>query len=436
MAYSYQVYSGSTVTNNSFAVTQIDGYLQLSHLKVYKNDVLQASGYTFTQPSGVLTLSFSTAPIATDIIVVRRETPKTQATRVVDFSDGSVLTANDLDRSAIQLLFIAQEAQDTGNGSIGPTLNEQDWDADGKRITNVGLPIDATDAVTKQYIDGVTLYGDGFLGTPQAWSFTGNGSSTIFSFSPVALSTDPNFFIVEVGGVLQRPVTDYDVFGSYIQFVSAPPATVGIRVRNIGITRNVAAFNNEVIFKDGVEFEAEVVFDGPVTFNSTVTAGAGVTLPGATPIGGIIMWSGSVASIPANWALCNGSSGTPDLRNKFIVGAGVGAGSTYAVDATGGTPDAVVVNHTHDAGSLSAASAGAHTHTYQTGYNTALTPVGSNGSFGGGTPDDGSSIYTTSSSGAHTHSISGSVANPVGGVTGVNANLPPYYALAYIMRTA
>ena len=435
MAYSYQVYSGPSVTNNSFAVTQIDGYLQLSHLKVYKNDVLQASGYTFTQPSGVLTLSFSTAPVATDIIVVRRETPKTQATRVVDFSDGSVLTANDLDRSAIQLLFIAQEAQDTGNGSIGPTLDEQDWDADGKRITNVGLPTDATDAVTKQYIDGVTLYGDGFLGTPQAWSFTGDGSSTAFSFSPLALATDPNFFIVEVGGVLQRPVTDYDVFGSYIQFVSAPPATVGIRVRNIGITRNVAAFNNEVIFNDGVEFEAEAVFDGPVTFNSTVTVGAGVTLPGATPIGGIIMWSGSIASIPANWALCNGSSGTPDLRNKFIVGAG----STYAVAATGGSPDAVLVNHTHAAGTLAAAAAGGHNHQFK-GYD-------SNAEGGGGAtniefvatweiPNWTRGVGNVSTVADHTHSISGSVANPVGGVSGVNQNLPPYYALAYIMRIA
>jgi len=420
MAYSYQIFTGS---GNSYQVTQIDGYLQLSHLKVYKNDVLQTSGYTFTQPSGVLTLSFSSAPIATDVIVVRRETPKTEATRVVDFTDGSVLTASDLDRSALQLLYIAQEAQDTGNGSIGSTLNEQDWDADGKRITNVGLPIDSKDAVTKQYIDGITLYGDGYVGTPQAWSFTGDGATTIFSFNPQALATDPNFFIVEVGGVLQRPVTDYDVFGSYIQFVSAPPNTVGIRVRNIGITRNVAAFNNEVIFNDGVEFNAEAIFDGPVTFNSTVTVGAGVTLPGATPIGGIIMWSGSVASIPANWALCNGSSGTPDLRNKFIVGAG----STYAVAATGGSANAVVVDHTH--GATSTVLDPGHVHAYN--YRTSVAnQSGSSTACWTGT----TTANTTSSTTGIT--VNTTIASPVGGVSGVNANLPPYYALAYIMRIA
>ena len=50
------------------------------------------------------------------------------------------------------------------------------------------------------------------------------------------------------------------------------------------------------------------------------------------PSGGIVMWSGSVASIPSGWLLCDGTNGTPDLRNRFIVGAG----STYAVGATGG----------------------------------------------------------------------------------------------------
>jgi microcystin-dependent protein len=314
-------------------------------------------------------------------------------------------------------------------------LDESAWDAGGKRITNVGLPVDATDAVTKQYIDGVTLYGDGFLGTPQAWSFTGTGSATTFILSPEALCTDPNFFIVEVGGVLQRPTTDYDVYGTYIQFASAPPNTVGIRVRNIGITRNVAAFNNPVVFNDGAEFSSTAIFDQGVTFNGTVSLGSGVTLPGATPIGGIIMWSGSIASIPSGWALCNGSSGTPDLRNKFIVGAG----STYAVAATGGSADAVVVNHTHAAGTLTAAAAGSHNHQFRGHDSTANDGGGAtNLEFIDDWVESGWTRGTgdTSTVGNHTHSISGSVANPVGGVTGVNANLPPYYALAYIMRIA
>ena len=61
--------------------------------------------------------------------------------------------------------------------------------------------------------------------------------------------------------------------------------------------------------------------------------------PTPLPAGTIVLWSGSIGSIPAGWVLCNGNNGTPDLRNRFVVGAG----STYSVDASGGSADAVVV---------------------------------------------------------------------------------------------
>jgi len=51
------------------------------------------------------------------------------------------------------------------------------------------------------------------------------------------------------------------------------------------------------------------------------------------PIGGIIQWSGSVANIPDHYQICDGSNGTPDLRNKFVIGAG----DTYAVNDSGGS---------------------------------------------------------------------------------------------------
>lgn len=80
------------------------------------------------------------------------------------------------------------------------------------------------------------------------------------------------------------------------------------------------------------------------------------------PSGIIAMWSGASNAIPTGWVLCNGQNGTPDLRNRFIVGAG----SSYSVGNTGGS-DTVSLNtnqipaHSHGF-SLSAVSAGAHTH--------------------------------------------------------------------------
>ncbi len=49
------------------------------------------------------------------------------------------------------------------------------------------------------------------------------------------------------------------------------------------------------------------------------------------PIGTIVIWSGAISNIPSNWALCDGQEGRPDLRNKFIVGAG----DRYNVGANG-----------------------------------------------------------------------------------------------------
>jgi hypothetical protein len=57
-------------------------------------------------------------------------------------------------------------------------------------------------------------------------------------------------------------------------------------------------------------------------FSSVASAINVVIEGGGVPTGGIIMWSGTIATIPAGWALCDGSNGTPDLRNRFIAGAG------------------------------------------------------------------------------------------------------------------
>jgi microcystin-dependent protein len=132
------------------------------------------------------------------------------------------------------------------------------------------------------------------------------------------------------------------------------------------------------------------------------------------------MWSGSIASIPAGWLLCNGTSGTPDLRNRFIVGAG----STYAVGAIGGTADAVVVSHSHSASTSSSDSG----HTHASAFRAQTFAV------------TGSTIqawegltYTATTTGYA--NITSSTTVYAAGVSGTNANLPPYYALAYIMKS-
>ena len=122
----------------------------------------------------------------------------------------------------------------------------------------------------------------------------------------------------------------------------------------------------------------------------------------AVASGIITLWSGSTASIPAGWLICDGTNSTPDLRDRFIVGAG----STYAVAATGGS----TVQSDHNEHDTHATHG---THSNQ-GF---LTGVGAN------------ALDLTADSGAHSaHS-----AHAAHGSHGTN--LPPYYALAYIMST-
>jgi hypothetical protein len=134
------------------------------------------------------------------------------------------------------------------------------------------------------------------------------------------------------------------------------------------------------------------------------------------PTGGIIMWSGSIATIPAGWVLCNGTSGTPDLRNRFVIGAG----STYAVAATGGSADAIVVSHTHTA----TVTDPGHFHTVPPSVSDAIGGSGSQQAYRGSGPSNTSTAVTGIT-----------VSNSTTGSSGTNANLPPYYALAYIMKT-
>lgn len=194
---------------------------------------------------------------------------------------------------------------------------------------------------------------------------------------------------------------------------------------------------------------------------------------GTVPVGGIIEWSGTVAAIPANWHLCDGSTvGSvvcPDLRGKFVIGVDSDTG-TYPKGTTGGALSQTV----------SSASDGAHSHGSVTGdyalqiadiptHNHVLTDPGhrhspnaltgfanigpyvASGNPGGNLSDVGGSFYypvspqsqtaisstgitiaSTGGGGVHSHSISSTGSTHAHSVTVPTA--PPYFALAYIIR--
>ena len=149
------------------------------------------------------------------------------------------------------------------------------------------------------------------------------------------------------------------------------------------------------------------------------------------PVGAIMMWSGAIA--PDNWHICDGTSGTPDLQDRFIVGSG----SSYAIGATGGAATVTLdvsqmPSHRHHY-SGTTTTAGAHTHTFTDRYWHANAPYTedvdeSSGHHNGWYSD----TRTTSSAGAHDHTFSGDT--DYQGGDAAHENCPPYYALAYIMK--
>lgn len=128
------------------------------------------------------------------------------------------------------------------------------------------------------------------------------------------------------------------------------------------------------------------------TWGTKLNADLSVVDKYMVPPGGIIMWSGTVANIPNNWALCDGTNGTPDLRDRFIVGAG----STYTPGDIGGADSVTLAvdnipAHSHSGGT---GAAGAHGHTGST------ASAGDHGHTMGGA---GGHSHSTGSAGSHSH---------------------------------
>lgn len=105
----------------------------------------------------------------------------------------------------------------------------------------------------------------------------------------------------------------------------------------------------------------------------------------------ICLWSGAIVDIPAGWGLCDGTQGTPNLKDRFVIGAG----SVFSPGASGGGS-----NHVHSFTSSS------HNHSIPGG-----TQIQSGGGYSNATGN-----------------------NTVSGTTDSNGTLPPFYALAFIMK--
>ena len=184
--------------------------------------------------------------------------------------------------------------------------------------------------------------------------------------------------------------------------------------------------------------------DGSAGTSGQVIVSAGTGTPtwgNAFVTGMIMMWSGSIASIPTGWYLCDGNNGTPDLRNKMIVSADADdagiAKTTVTGSATksGGSKDAIIPSHSHTfSGTVEDRYLDQVKMLTGGAWSTPIT-VPYDGNFSTSIQsgrDDGGNRNLQFKGGTRNATLSGTTSTAGTSVT--NANLPPYYALAFIMK--
>ena len=271
MADSYIDYgTGGTLTSDQksglFTGITFD-YLSVTHFEVIltkgttgvKTTLTYAtSSAPFTVTTGPplqVQLDFSnitdyTALVDGDLVRIQRSTPISELQRT--FADGSVLKASDLNAQTQQLLFGLQENVDQGIGSL-PLDTDLRFDADNRQIKNLLTPTDSHHATTKEYVDYATVYpGGGNSVVPQVWAFTAAGADIEGDNREYTLAdanaVEENFYLIEVGGVLQHPdsytVTNPSAGNYKLTLLGgATGVTNGtsINVRNFGVSRNVAS---------------------------------------------------------------------------------------------------------------------------------------------------------------------------------------------------
>ena len=208
---------------------------------------------------------------------------------------------------------------------------------------------------------------------------------------------------------------------------------------------------------------ASVSATGDLSYNSG-TGQFSVSVPSAFVSGMIILWSGNTSNIPTGFVLCDGNNGTPNLTDRFVVGAG----SAYGVGATGGSSSVTLSianlpshNHSFSGSTSHSHTINNHTHSFSGSGSSSHShgiPKGRGGSQANiqnyvPSPrvEQVQSSFSSDSANVSV-SISGTTGNPsdrgtnsqtvsISGTTGsqgsgtAHENRPPYYALCYIMKT-
>ena len=375
MASSFQTFTATGSESGTFSFTL--PFLDASHISVEKNGVVLSSGVTVTAPgsypyTGASVVVSSPTPVSGDIIRIIRTTPIATNYLWKDFTDASILKADDLDDIQRYLTFLVQEADDTANLALDETfdgqLSARAADGSTRRIEDLSQPVKNSDAVPKDYVDSQSLYGQPTALTPQTWEkvgtdFTGTtGDCTLTLTGPEPVGANAHLYVVTLNGTMKTPGTEFTVDGSTFTLKMGSGTLAGtdkVVIRNFGIARNfvanplVAETADTVVIKlkgttsqtadlqqwlnDSDTVLTKVDKDGnitapAVTTTGRITSGDDVVATGNIDVSGLAIFRGSGIS----------ATRSSDGVGTFAVGVDTGATTVgYSLD---GSPGGLTVN--------------------------------------------------------------------------------------------
>jgi len=278
-----------TSPSTTLAFTNNDlEYLETAHIKIVVSNATSGDSVTFLQTdsttftisvsTGTTTINFaacvSSFPTGANKIRVQRVTPSDNL--LTTFTNSSLLRAEDLNENSDQLLYVLQEQIDAGTGSL-PLLATGQYDAGTNQIINLKDGSDESHAVSFGQLSALVSNATNSPSVAQNWEFnigaSGSGgtydgiANTSFTLSPAPSSAINATFIVEVGGVIQRPDSDFEVNGNVL------------RVLNQNLT--TSTFNGDTIVIQNFGL-ARTVYDFPVTGEASSASETPITLKGYT----------------------------------------------------------------------------------------------------------------------------------------------------------
>ena len=288
----------------------------------------------FTLNAAGTTLTFNATPSNGTAIEIRRRT--SQNSKLVDYASGSVLTENDLDTDSEQAFFMSQEAIDDANDVIRVSNTNFQWDTDNKRLINVADPVDAQDAVTKNWLT-TTYLSTGTI-------------SNINTLAPISAN------ITSVAGIASN-VTAVANDATDIGTVATNIASVNTVATNINDVITVANDLNEAISE--IETAAsdlqETTSEIDTVSNSIANVDAvGTNIANVNTVAGISSNVTTVAGISANVTSVAGVSSEVSTLAPIAANITTVAGISSNVTTVAGISSNVttVANDTTDIGTV------------------------------------------------------------------------------------